>query len=136
MHRRNARGDAPASDARGTLLIARRCRVLPRVFFSLTRVDADQTQADLHQTRLISANSGRIGSYWLNIGVFRPKKGNQPVRKKKEKNLKLKILVDLIHCCRRLHRLNPFLLLLLLFCFFVFLFLFFSQRCHSVLLSI
>ena len=65
--------------------------------------------------------SSRLGSYWPNIGVFRPEKGNRPVRRKK-KNLKPKTPVDLI---RRLHRLNPFLLLL--FCFFVFFFFFFRS---------
>ena len=69
------------------------------------------------------ADAAQIEPYRPNIGVFRPEKGNRPVRRKKK--LKPKIPVDLI---RRLHRLNPFLLLLLLFCFFVFFFFFF----HSV----
>ena len=126
MHRRDARGDAPLSDARGMPLTARRAMSCHVFFFSPTCGDAAQTQADLHRTRPISADSSRIESYQSNIGVFRPEKGNRPVRKKK--NLKLKIPVDLIRCYCRLHRLNTFLLLLLLFCFFIFLFLFF----HSV----
>ena len=44
-------------------------------FFSPIRADAAQTQAD----------SRRFGSYRLNIGVFRPEKGNRPVRRRKKK---------------------------------------------------
>ena len=86
-------------------------------FFFPTRADAAQTRAD----------SGQIRSYRPNISVFRPEKGNRPVREIKKKNLKPKILVDLIRC-RRLHRLNPFLLLLL-FCFFFFFFASSSSSC-------
>ena len=52
-----------------------------------TRADSAPTHADSRRTRRIRADSGRIGSYRQNIGVFRPKKGNQPVRgKEKKKN--------------------------------------------------
>ena len=88
-------------------------RVLSRVFF-------------FPDPRRCGSDQGRFGSYRPNIGVFRPEKGNRPIREIKKKNLKPKIPVDLIRC-RRLHRLNPFLLLLLLFCFFVFFLLFFRN---------
>ena len=78
--------------------------------------------ASCHVDSPTRADAAQIGPYRPNIGVFRPEKGNWPVRRKK--NLKPKILVDLI---RSLHPLNPFLLLLLLFCFFVFFFLFFRS---------
>ena len=90
-------------------------------FFFSTHADATQTRAD----------SGQIRSYRPNISVFRPEKGNRPIKEiKKKKNLKPKIPVDLIRC-RRLHRLNPFLLLLLLllFCFFFFFFASSSSSC-------
>ena len=53
-------------------------RVLPRVFFFPTHADAAQTRAD----------SGQIGSYRPNIGVFQLEKGNRPVREIKKKKLK------------------------------------------------
>ena len=40
--------------------------------------------ADSRQTGTISTDSCRIRSYRPNIGVFRPKKGNQPAKKKKK----------------------------------------------------
>ena len=117
MHERDARGATPTSDAamreghRWLHVDAVSGRVLPR-FFS----------PDSHRR---GSDTGQIGSYRPNICVFQPEKGNRPIRrKKKKKNLKPKISVDLI-CC--LHRLNPFLFLLLLFCFFVFFFLFFCE---------
>ena len=70
MHGRGSRGAAPASNSAGrgdagvTPLTARQatsCHV-----DSPTRVDATQ-----------------IGPYQLNIGVFRPEKGNRPIRRKK-----------------------------------------------------
>ena len=68
--------------------------------FALTRINSTSMCVDL----------GRIGSYWLNIGVFWPEKGNRPVRKK---NLKQKYWWILIqdsyyHCHKILVALIPF----------------------------
>ena len=86
------------------------------------RASMPRQAASCHMDSPTRTDAAQIGPYRPNIGVFQPEKGNRLVRRKK--NLKLKILVDLI---RSLHRLNPFLLLLLLFCFFVFFFLFFRS---------
>ena len=67
------------------------------------RASVPRQAASCHMDSPTRADAAQIGPYRPNIGVFWPEKGNRPVRRKK--NLKPKILVDLI---RSLHRLNPF----------------------------
>ena len=105
MHERGKMAAAPAFDAArrgdawGTPLPARRTASIFFFFFRF-RIHADLRRFGSNAGRLapIRAESDRIGRIPVCFG-----RKKEIGRRKKKKNLKPKIPVDLIHRCRRLH---------------------------------